>query len=101
MKETSISGRYGKIFYKSLLKSILRQIFLILRLASSSVGRVQRLTSSAVLTGQRLLARTRLLSLAHRGLELGLTSLLFVAVSVFCYGSIYSSVIPTQVNKAL
>ena len=61
---------------------------------------MQRLTSSAVLTGHRLLARTRLLSLVQRALELGLTGLLFVAVSVFCYGSFYSSVIPTEVNKA-
>ena len=77
--------------------------FLVCRLASSSLGRVQRLTSGAVLTGQRLLARQRprLLHLAHRGLELGLTGLLFIAVSVFSYGSFYSSVIPTQVNIAL
>ena len=62
---------------------------------------MQRLTSEAALTGRRLLARSRLVALAHRGLELGLTGLLFIAVSVFCYGSFYSSVIPSQVCRAL
>ena len=70
-------------------------------LSSCSPGRVQRLTSEAVLTGHRLLARSRLPALAHRGLELGLTVLLFIAVSVFCYGSFYSSVIPSQVHRAI
>lgn len=69
------------------------------RLASSSLDRVQRMTSSAVSTGHMLLARTRLLSLTQRGLELGLTGLLFVALSIFCYGSFYSSVIPTQIHE--
>ena len=58
---------------------------LVFSLSISSVGRVQRLTSEAVLTGRRLLARSRLMTLAHRGLELGLTGLLFMAVGFLIF----------------
>ena len=62
------------------------------------MSRVESLTSSAVLTGQRLLERSGVLEAATRALELGMTGLFFIAVAVLSYGSLYTLLIPTQVN---